>query len=169
MERTSLAGRPCPIARSVDLLGDAWSLLILRDVFLGARRFGDLQDGLGIAPNSLTRRLEALTRGGLLVARPYSQRPLRHEYALTQKGEDVLPVLLALSAWGNRWLAPRGAPLLLVDPRTGRQLDPVVVDQKTRRPLRAGQVAIIAGPGAPRSVHRELRTPRVFASAEVAS
>ena len=169
MERTSLAGRPCPIARSVDLLGDAWSLLILRDVFLGARRFGDLQDGLGIAPNSLTRRLEALTRAGLLVARPYSQRPLRHEYALTAKGEDVLPVLLALAAWGNKWLAPDGEPLLLVDPRTGKPLAPVVIDQKTRRPLRAGHVAVIAGPGAPRSVHRALRTPRVFASAEVAS
>ncbi len=162
VKRVSLSKRPCPIARALDQLGDAWSLLILRDVFLGARRFADLEAALGIAPNILTARLNALTAHGLLEAHAYSRRPVRHEYVLTAKGADVLPLLLSLAAWGNRWLAPRGAPLVPIDARTHRTVEPVLVDRKTGRRLVAGEVGLKAGPGAPRSVHRRLTPPRLF-------
>ena len=163
MERTSLARRPCSIARALDQLGDGWSLLILRDVFLGAHRFAELEEHLGIAPNILASRLATLTRNGLLERRAYDRRPLRHEYLLTEKGEDALPVLLTLAAWGSRWLAPGGPPLLTVDPDTAQPVDPVLVDRHTGRPLRAGGVALVAGPGAPASLRAQLTTPRVFA------
>lgn len=163
MERTSLARRPCSIARALDQLGDAWSVLILRDVFLGAHRFAELEASLGIAPNILSRRLASLTRHGLLEARRYSHRPARSEYVLTEKGEDALPVLLALAAWGGRWLAPDGLPLVTVDVETGRPVDPVLVDRVTGKPLVPGGVAVVAGPKAPRAMRARLTTPRVFA------
>jgi DNA-binding HxlR family transcriptional regulator len=162
MERTSLAKKPCPIARAAEQLGDAWTLLVLRDVFLGSHRFAQLQEHLGIAPNILARRLTLLTRHGLLKARPYSRKPLRHAYTLTPKGEAALPVLLTLAAWGNAWLAPHGAPLVPIDVRTGRAVEPLLIDKRTGRPLVAGSVAVKAGPGAPRSLAASLRAPRVF-------
>jgi DNA-binding HxlR family transcriptional regulator len=162
MERTSLARRPCSIARALDQLGDGWTLLILRDVFLGARRFAELEADLGIAANILAKRLVTLTRRGLLERRAYSTRPLRHEYVLTEKGEDALPVLLTLAKWGSRWLSPDGAPLLTVDAHTGDPVDPVLIDAKTGKRLLAGGVAVTAGPGAPRAVRAALTTPRVF-------
>ncbi len=162
MERTSLARRPCSIARALDQLGDGWSLLILRDVFLGAHRFGELQERLGIAPNILTRRLALLTRRGLLERRTYSFKPLRHEYVLTEKGEDVLPVLLVLGAWGSRWLAPDGAAQRMVDTDSRKAVDPIVIDRRTGKRLRAGDVAVVAGPGASKVLRAQLRQPRVF-------
>jgi DNA-binding HxlR family transcriptional regulator len=166
MRRLSLSRRPCTIARSADQLGDAWSLLVLRDVFLGVRRFADLQERLGIATNSLASRLSALKRHGLLEARPYSRKPPRWEYELTEKGRDALPVLLAMAAWGARWLSPAGAPLVLVDPKSRREVEPVVVDRRSGKPLRAGSVAVLPGPGAPKSLKKQLVTPLVFAAPE---
>src|SRR3954468_8387223 len=101
MQRVSLAAQPCPIARSLDQVGDGWSLLILRDVTLGYHRFAELQQRLPIAPNILTRRLEALSRHGMLRRRRYSARPPRDAYEPTAKALDFVPVLLALGAWGN--------------------------------------------------------------------
>lgn len=166
MRRLSLSRRPCTIARSADQLGDAWSLMILRDVFLGARRFAELEDRLGIATNSLASRIATLTRHGLLEARLYSRKPKRWEYGLTEKGRDALPVLLALSAWGARWLSPTGAPLVLVDPRTRRRVEPVLVDRRTGKQLVAGRVGVLPGPGAPRSLKKQLVSPLVFAAPE---
>jgi DNA-binding HxlR family transcriptional regulator len=162
MRRTSLANRPCTIARALDQLGDAWTLLILRDVFLGAHRFAELQADLGIAPNTLTSRLATLVRHGLLEQRSYRRRPARSEYVLTEKGEDALPVLLAFASFGGRWLAPHGLPLVPVDPATGRAVEPLLIDRLTGKPLKAGGVAVVAGPGAPRSLRARLTTPRVF-------
>lgn len=146
----------CPIARSLEETGDWWSMLILRTAFMGVRRFQDFETRLGIAPNTLARRLEALTDCELLVRRTYSERPLREEYELTPKGLDFLPVLLSLAAWGNRWLAPEGVAIECVDPETGRTIEPVVVDRDTGRELNAGTVALRAGPGARPAVKRGL-------------
>ena len=162
MPRVSLARQPCPIARSLDQVGDGWSMLILRDVALGFRRFAELEQRLPIAPNILARRLDALCRHRLLARRRYSASPPRDAYHPTAKGLDFVPVMLALSAWGNRWLAPKGAPLLNVDPRTRRRIDPIVVDRRTHTVLRAGEVAVIAGPGAPLKTRRELKAPLTF-------
>jgi DNA-binding HxlR family transcriptional regulator len=162
MQRVSLSTIACPIARSLDQVGDWWSVLILRDVTLGFHRFAELQERLPIAPNILSRRLEALRRHGLLERRRYAAHPPRHAYHPTAKALDFVPVLLALGAWGNRWLAPRGAPLVNVHPKTHRRIEPIVVDRRTRVLLRAGNVAVAAGPGAPPSVRRSLKNPRVY-------
>lgn len=156
MRRKSLADIECPIARSLDVVGDAWTLLILRDALLGATRFQDFQQGLGMPPSTLTRRLEQLTEQGLLTRRTYEQKPPRERYELTPMGADLAPVLLAISSWGNRWLAPNGAPLECMDPSTGERVDPVVVDRRSLRPLRPGTVALRTGPGASRELRQRL-------------
>ena len=105
----------CPIARSLERVGEWWSILILRDAFHGLTRFDEFQKSLGIAPNMLTRRLNALVEAGLLERRRYSERPPRDEYVLTERGRDFRPVLWALLAWGNKHFAPEGPSVVLVD------------------------------------------------------
>jgi DNA-binding HxlR family transcriptional regulator len=156
VRRKSFAKMQCPIARSLEETGDWWSMLILRSAFIGTRRFQDFQARLEIAPNTLTRRLETLIEHGLLRRRIYSERPPREEYELTDKGLDFLPVLLALTAWGNRWLAPEGTAIECADPETGRPFDPIVVDRETGRELRAGTVALRPGPAAKPGLQRAL-------------
>ena len=108
MQRKSFGKMQCPIARSLERVGEWWSMLILRDALHGLTRFDEFQKSLGIAPNMLTRRLNALVEAGLLERRRYSERPPRDEYVLTERGRDFRPVLLSLLAWGNRHFAPEG-------------------------------------------------------------
>lgn len=166
MRRKSLSEIECPIARTLDLVGDAWTLLILRDALLGSTRFRDFQEGLGMPPSTLTRRLDQLTEQGLLARRTYEQKPLRDCYELTEMGADLAPVLLAISSWGNRWLAPNGAPLECVDPSTGERVEPMVVDRRSMRPLHAGTVALRTGPGASRQLRQRLPGQVLFGVAE---
>src|SRR3954451_18290079 len=118
VKRTSLEGDGCPIARSLDAIGDWWSLLIIRDALLGARRFGEFQKSLGLAKNILTVRLRALVERGILKTAPASDGSAYQEYVLTPKGRGVFPVLVALRQWSEEfsfasgecstWLADRG-------------------------------------------------------------
>ena len=101
----------CSIARPLSILGERWALLVLRDVFLGRRRFDEMQESLGVASNVLSQRLATLTEEGILERRAYSEHPERFEYRLTKKGLDLQPVLLALLAWGDRYMAEEGPPL----------------------------------------------------------
>ena len=119
MQRKSFGDMPCPIARSLERVGEWWSILILRDAFRGLTRFDQFQKSLDIAPNMLTRRLNALVESGLLERRRYSERPPRDEYVLTERGRDFRPVLWALLAWGNKHFAPEGASVVVVDTETG--------------------------------------------------
>ncbi|KAB1080853.1 winged helix-turn-helix transcriptional regulator [Methylobacterium soli] len=153
MQRTSFGQMPCPVARSLERIGEWWSILILRDAFYGLTRFDQFEQSLGIAPNMLTRRLKALCEAGLLERRPYQDRPPRYEYLLTEKGRDFRPVLWTLFAWGNRHLAPEGESVTLVDPESGLPIDPVVVNRHTGRPLAEG-VRVVAGPAACESLRR---------------
>jgi DNA-binding HxlR family transcriptional regulator len=153
MQRTPFDQMPCPVARSLERVGEWWSILILRDAFYGLTRFDQFAASLGIAPNMLTRRLKALCEAGLLERRLYQERPPRHEYVLTEKGRDFRPVLWTLFAWGNRHLAPEGASVILTDPATGLPVDPVVVDRRTGRPLEQG-VRVVAGPAAGETLRR---------------
>src|ERR1700754_2912923 len=121
----------CPIARSLERVGEWWSILILRDALHGMTRFDEFQKSLGIAPNMLTRRLNALVESGLLERRAYNEHPPRYEYVLTERGRDFRPVLWALLAWGNRHFAPEGASVVVVDTETGEQADPVLIDRRT--------------------------------------
>jgi len=148
MRRKSFGNMQCPIARSLERVGDWWSIRILRDASLGLRRFDEFQESLGIAPNILTRRLKALTEAGLLERRRYSERPPRDEYVLTASGRDFRPVLWALLAWGNKHFAAEGASVVVVDSKTGAQADPVLVDRKSGRPLVLPDFRSAAGPAA---------------------
>ena len=131
MQRKSFQSMTCPIARSLERVGEWWSILILRDAFRGLTRFDQFQKSLDIAPNMLTRRLNALVESGLLERRAYCEHPPRYEYRLTERGRDFRPVLWALLAWGNRHFAPEGASVIVVDTETGESADPVLVDRKT--------------------------------------
>jgi len=128
MQRKSFGKMACPIARSLERVGEWWSILIIRDALHGFTRFDQFQKSLNIAPNMLTRRLSALVDARLLERRRYSKRPPRYEYVLTQMGRDFRPIIVAMYAWGNRHFAPEGASVLLVNKKTQRTADPVLVD-----------------------------------------
>jgi DNA-binding HxlR family transcriptional regulator len=148
MRRKSFGNMQCPIARSLERMGEWWSILILRDAFHGLTRFDQFEQSLGIAPNILTRRLNSLVDAGLLERRRYSERPPRDEYVLTEAGRDFRPVLWALLAWGNRHFAPEGASVIVVDSQTGEEAEPILVDRKSGRPLVEPGFRSAAGPAA---------------------
>jgi DNA-binding HxlR family transcriptional regulator len=124
----------CPIGRGLAKIGDAWSMLILRDAGLGLTRFDQFRASLGIAPNILAKRLKALTDAGLLEKRPYNEHPPREEYVITEAGLDFLPVLQAIGAWGRRHNG-EGKLSHMVDVQTGAAVEPVVVDRATGAPI----------------------------------
>ena len=148
MQRKSIGDMPCPIARSLERVGEWWSMLIMRDALHGLTRFDEFQKSLGIAPNMLTRRLNALVEAGMLERRRYSEHPPRDEYLPTGRGRDFRPVLLSLLAWGNRHFAPEGASVQLLDAETGAVADPILVDRVSGRPLTAPDYVIAAGQAA---------------------
>jgi DNA-binding HxlR family transcriptional regulator len=150
MQRTSFSGWPCSIARTLDLLGDGWSPLVLREIFYGASRFEDVQQGLSISRNTLTGRLRRLVEDGLLDRHAYQTRPVRYDYALTDKGRDLFGVLAAMSRWGDKWLTDAaGVPLVLHDNRCGHDTYADVVCHECREPLVADVVTVRPGPGYP--------------------
>lgn len=148
MQRKSFGEMQCPIARSLERIGEWWSILILRDALQGMTRFDQFQKSLGIAPNMLTRRLNGLVEVGLLERRQYSERPPRHEYLPTERGEDFRPVLWALLAWGNRHFAPEGASVVLVDKETGATAEPVTLDRCSGQLMTPRRFGSAAGPAA---------------------
>jgi DNA-binding HxlR family transcriptional regulator len=155
MQRKSFGNMPCPIARSLERVGEWWSILILRDALHGFTRFDQFQRSLGIAPNMLTRRLNALVEAGLLERRRYNERPPRDEYVLSARGRDFRPVIVALLTWGNMHFAPEGASVLLVDARTGLAAEPILVDRVTGRPLEEPDYVYAAGPAAGERTRRK--------------
>jgi len=148
MQRTRFTTMDCPIARSLDRVGEWWSILILRDALAGMSRFEEFQKSLKIAPNMLTRRLNALVEAGFLARRRYSEHPPRHEYIVTERGRDFRPILIALIAFGNRHFAPEGASVSIVDAVSGAPAEPILVDRLTGRPLVSSEFELIAGPAA---------------------
>jgi DNA-binding HxlR family transcriptional regulator len=155
MQRKSFGSMACPVARSLERVGEWWSILILRDALRGMTRFDQFQKSLGIAPNMLTRRLNALVAAGLLERRRYSEHPPRDEYVLTARGRDFRMVTVALLTWGNRHFAPEGPTVLLVDSESGVPVDPVLVDRKTGRPIT--EARYVAGPAAGARVRKRYR------------
>lgn len=130
MKRATFHPMPCPVAKALDHIGDGWSLLILRDAFYGLCRFDDFAHSLGIASNTLTRRLNELVAKGLLERRPYQDHPPRHEYHLTEAGRNLRQVILALMAWGNRHANTSGKTYL-ADVATGEPVDLTLMDANT--------------------------------------
>jgi len=131
---TSLKDEPCPVARCVNVIGDRWSLLIVRDAFDGMRRFGDFQRSLGVARNILSDRLKKLVDAGVLEMQDASDGTAYQEYVLTAKGESLFPVVVALRQWGEHNLFESGERhSLLIDKNTGQQIPfmaPVAEDGK---------------------------------------
>jgi DNA-binding HxlR family transcriptional regulator len=135
MQLTRFANYNCPIARSLERVGEWWSILILRDAFRGLTRFDEFQKNLAIAPNMLARRLSALVESGLLERQLYNDRPARYEYILTERGRDFRPVLMMLLAWGHKHFFPEGPSVVMVDDTTGAVADPIVVDRHSGRSM----------------------------------
>jgi DNA-binding HxlR family transcriptional regulator len=148
VRRKSFETLECPIARSLERVGEWWSILVLRDALRGATRFDEFQKSLGIAPNILAHRLGALVEAGLMEKSRYSERPPRYAYLLTDRGRDFRPVLWSLLAWGNRHFAPEGPSLLIVDAETGVPAEPVLMDGASLRPLEPPSFRTAAGPAA---------------------
>jgi DNA-binding HxlR family transcriptional regulator len=135
--------QPCPVARCVDLVGDRWSLLIVRDAFDGIRRFSDFQRSLGVARNILSDRLRKLVDAGILETQAASDGSAYQEYVLTAKGENLFPVVVALRQWGEQHLFAKGeAHSQLVDKRSGRPLARMAPQDSDGRPLRAADAEV---------------------------
>ncbi|MFJ9714112.1 winged helix-turn-helix transcriptional regulator [Streptomyces sp. NPDC101234] len=150
MRRTSFDSWPCSIARTVDILGDGWTLLVLREVFYGESRFDGFIDSLGIARNTLTDRLRRLEGMGLLQRRAYQTEPVRHEYLLTDKGRDFFGVLAAINAWGDRWqTGDEGVPVIMHHAACGHDTQAQVVCSSCGEPLRHEDMSVHTGPGYP--------------------
>ena len=139
----------CSIARSLELVGERWTILVLRNVFLGVRRFDEMQRDLGIARNVLAARLNRLVAEGILEKVPYQERPLRHEYRLTDKGLDLWPVIVELLQWGDRYAAPAaGPPVVLRHKGCGGVVGERRICTRCGEPLGVRDVRAEAGPGA---------------------
>ncbi|MFN2525176.1 MAG: winged helix-turn-helix transcriptional regulator [Actinomycetota bacterium] len=126
MTPADFAAMECSVARTLDAIGDRWSLLIIRDAFYGVRRFDAFQRDLGVARNILTDRLQKLVDKGVLERRPYEERPPRYEYRLTEQGRDLVGVVLAMMRWGDRWTGEGGAPVSIIHTTCGHVTQPVV-------------------------------------------
>jgi DNA-binding HxlR family transcriptional regulator len=150
VKRTRFSQWPCSVARTVDLLGDWWTPLVLRDAYYGVRRFDDFQRNLNIGRNILTERLNRLVDEGLLERVPYQERPVRHEYVLTDKGRDFFPVLVAMMRWGDRWLTgDEGPPITLHHKRCDHTMHAEVVCSHCGEPIELQDVRARRGPGLP--------------------
>ncbi|MFJ4658930.1 winged helix-turn-helix transcriptional regulator [Nocardia sp. NPDC088792] len=153
MKRTSFANWPCSVARTMDLLGDWWTPLVLREAFYGVRRFDEFQRELGIARNTLAERLRRLVDAGLLEKHVYETVPVRHEYLLTESGRDFYGVIAAMTTWGDRWLAGEAGPPIIGHHETcGHDGQAEVVCSHCKQPLEAGTVTPRPGPGYPRKL-----------------
>ena len=137
----------CSIARSLEILGDRWTILVMREAFMRVRRFEDFQRNLGIARNVLTDRLGTLVEEGILERRQYQERPPRYEYRLTEKGLDLYPVLVAIMKWGDRWKSDQKPPVRLVHKLCDHDADPKFVCGHCGQELAAREVRAEPGPG----------------------
>lgn len=138
----------CSAARALELVGERWSLLIIRDaLFAGHTRFGDFQRSLGVAPNILTARLDSFVAAGLMERRRYSEHPEHYEYLLTGKGRDLAPVIVALSAWGDRYAAPNGPPIIYEHTACGSEIHQQIRCATCGEEVRNTDIGVRPGPG----------------------
>ncbi|HEV7209061.1 MAG TPA: helix-turn-helix domain-containing protein [Mycobacteriales bacterium] len=147
MERKSFADMHCSVAQCLEVVGEWWSMLILRDVFLGVTRFDQFQERLGISRNILGQRLGRLVDEGILEKIPYSEHPPRYDYRLTGKGRDLWPVLTAMRQWGDKHAAPDGPPLQVIHRRCGKVSKAVMTCSACGETIAARDVRAVRGPG----------------------
>lgn len=149
MQRTTYADRPCSIARTLDVFGEPWTPLILRDVWVGMTRFEQIRTDLGISTKVLTQRLGWLVDSGVLERRRYTERPPRYEYTLTEKGTELCDVLLVMRRWGDKWLAGEEGPPVLHRHRTCGELGRAELHcSECDKPMHVDSIEVLPGPGA---------------------
>jgi DNA-binding HxlR family transcriptional regulator len=149
----------CSIAGSLAVIGERWTLLVMREVLLGRRRFQDIRRNTGIATNILSDRLATLVEHGVLERRLYNEHPESHEYVPTAKGLDVHPVLVALLQWGDRHVAEAGPPRVFVHASCGHDADPRLVCAHCAEPIETGELRVRPGPGADEAQRAEPLLP----------
>ena len=149
MQRTNFSElAACSIARTLDVIGEPWSPLILRDVWVGISRFEQIQADLGISRKVLTERLNHLVAQGIVERRPYDRRP-RYEYVLTEKGTELVDMLMVMTRWGDKWLAGEAGPPLLYRHRGGGEISEAgLTGTHGGRPMHARDIDVLPGPGA---------------------
>lgn len=157
MKHNRLDNMNCSIANALELIGEWWTILILREAFFGTCRFEDFQQHLGIARNILTARLRKLCDNGVLQRVPIKEGAKRHEYKLTPMGRDLYPTLIALTQWGDRWLHEGGAPVTFIERESGEAIADVAITSRAGRVLDARELALIPGPGATDETRERLR------------
>jgi DNA-binding HxlR family transcriptional regulator len=140
----------CSVFRALEVLGERWTILVIREAFFGTRRFDDFQRNTGMARNILSNRLQSLVANGILVRRQYQERPVRFEYRLTQKGLDLYPALIALMGWGDRYTAgpAAGKPVVLEHRACGHETVPALTCTECGEPIDARAMRAKPGPGA---------------------
>ena len=140
---TGTEPRPCSIARTLEIVGEKWALLAIREVFLGDRRFDEMVRRTGAPRDTLAARLRTLVAAGILERRPYSEHPARFEYFLTEAGRDLYPVIATLMWWGDKYLADDDGPPLVLEHACGHRLVPQLTCQACGEPLESGQARIV--------------------------
>ena len=148
MKWSELSQARCSVARAVAVIADRWTLMIMRDLFLGVLRFEDIERRLGISRSIIADRLKVLVDEGVLRKEPYQERPVRHEYRLTEKGLALHPVMIAIAHWGDVHYAEDGPPLLHRHETCGCDFAPLMTCSECHEPLTARDVSVRPGPGA---------------------
>jgi DNA-binding HxlR family transcriptional regulator len=149
MQRTRFGEMACSIARTMDVIGEPWSPLILRDIYVGINRFEQIHEELGISRKVLTERLKWLVENGVLETREYSTRPPRHEYVLTTKGTELCDLLLVMVRWGDKWLAGEAGPPVLYRHHACGEISHVELHCSVcGKPMHATDIDVLPGPGA---------------------
>ena len=147
----------CPVAQMLNIFGDHWTMLIMREAFYGATRFSEFERNIGIAKNLLTQRLESLCAEGVLERRDVGANGSRNAYHLTQKGRALQPVLVAMTQWGNRFCySDETAPILVVEKSTGQPIDRLQFASVDGRILAPRDLTVVPGPGASDKTRRRL-------------
>lgn len=148
MKWEEIGDQPCSVARTLSVLGDRWTMLILRNAFMGVRRFDDFQRSLGLTRHVLSERLKRLVEHEILVKVPYVQRQERFEYQLTEKGLDLYPIILAMVQWADKWMdLGMGKPLEFTHKSCGQKINPKVVCSECNGLIHVQDVRVAAGPG----------------------
>lgn len=147
MERKSFAAMHCSVAQCLEVVGEWWTMLIVRDAVFGIRRFDQFQERLGISRNILNQRLTWLVENGVLDKVRYSEHPPRYEYELTPKGRDLWPLLTAMRQWGDKYAAPDGPPARMFHKSCGEVIEAVAICSHCGERLRLGDVRSVPGPG----------------------
>lgn len=148
MKSEEISNQPCSIARTLGVIGDRWTAMVIRNCFLGIRRFDDFQRNLGVTRHVLADRLKSLVEEGILEKKPYTESHKRFEYRLTEKGRDLYPILLTMMNWGDKWLdRGLGAPVECLHKRCEHKFTPVLICSECGEPLKLGEVQPVPGPG----------------------